>query len=956
MKKSVVFGVFSKSPKFGRGMINSYCVQSVKTKNSVQFARNLLQIHNQHKNPFTLVKQFKCSSRSDRNDESDSDVEYVKDLDIDSISESDSENRKFLYPDTQDPIILKLCECASVQAVFDVVSEHENEFNGHHACQALLVLWDLYKIYYRINKETQFEPDSIKVSSEELINKFAENVVSHPYFGKIVCCLDVSMKELSPTALSCSFLYLKRLGIPCHSSVMQKLLVRIEELLEIMGSDFSLVALSRFTVAIKAPNKLNFLSSAQKVLPLIHAKIDSCESEMDIDLLSSSLLNIRWFVSSTIYNAYKNQVVKLVESGMFSSYQPTVIVKTAVLLSSPLWGNEASDVSKKLLTLLKGRISQLEVPDVTRVHKIIESLREPADLHAELSEYASRLLSEDGFTTIDSESAELLTCVTSFTCSPNERKMFENIVENYLKKKLNPRTLTYLFKILRNIKCSNVELCDKFWFSTLQVMEANPEEYSYTNILKYSLRYMYFNNNLGGTYRHYEFENKLTEWYLNLYEKSVIGFIPSKFAIMIAFLVAYGEKQQKDFLEKLHDMITRLGEMSSQLSELDCVNISRGIQIASQLNTRSNEKPQMYDMYVKLNSILNECIRRHIDKNDKSVSTTNILMRSYVMRKAPQSTDISQCFVNRYENINEPINSRMLQDIARNLLVSKCLIPTTIDYLTEYVVQNKANLFGETVELILFLCYELGYTPANVDSFLTTSSEIIFRESDRMSGLAILQASLTLCFFRFLPEEFVHLIFTFTFLERLDAEIADCYAKAIYPSRVRNYLMQVNRAVCLDYPEFDVPWFHKKYCEEVAATEGAPASLFHNEVREVLVKVLGDNKFITQQSYSPYGYRLDFEIFFNESHIPVTWKQRYDKNIFRKAVLLHADEAFSHNVCSLNGNAQMKKRHLEMLGYEVIEIVQSVWNSMYMSEPGMKYNFINEKVFKSDKEAVLRLN
>ncbi|GLG92697.1 FAST kinase domain-containing protein 1, partial [Gryllus bimaculatus] len=770
-------------------------LESVKTKNSVLFARNLLQIHNQHKNPFTLVKQFKCSSSSDRNDESDSDVEYVKDLDIDSISESDSENRKFLYPDTQDPIILKLCECASVQAVFDVVSEHENEFNGHHACQALLVLWDLYKIYYRINKETQFEPDSIKVSSEELINKFAENVVLHPNFGKIVCCLDVSMKELSPTALSCSFLYLKRLGIPCHSSVMQKLLVRIEELLEIMGSDFSLVALSRFTVAIKAPNKLNFLSSAQKVLPLIHAKIDSCESEMDIDLLSSSLLNIRWFVSSTIYNAYKHQVAKLIESGMFSSYQPTVIVKTAVLLSCSLWGNEASDVSKKLLTLLKGRISQLEVPDVTRVHKIIESLREPADLHAELSEYASRLLSEDGFTTIDSESAE----------------------------------------------------------------------------------YMYFNNNLGGTYRHYEFENKLTEWYLNLYEKSIIGFIPSKFAVMIAFLVAYGDKQQKDFLEKLHDMITRLGEMSSQLWELDCVNISRGIQIASQLNTRSNEKPQMYDMYVKLNSILNECIRRHIDKNDKSVSTTNTLMRSYVMRKAPQTTDISQCLVNR--------------------------------------------------------------------------------ESNRMSGLAILQASLTLCFFRFLPEEFVHLIFTFTFLERLDAEIADCYAKAIYPSRVRNYLMQVNRAVCLDYPEFDVPWFHKKYCEEVAATEeDAPASLFHNEVREVLVKVLGDNKFITQQSYSPYGYRLDFEIFFNKSHIPVTWKQRYDKNIFRKAVLLHADEAFSHNVCSLNGYAQMKKRHLEMLGYEVIEIVQSVWNSMYMSEPGMKYNFINEKVFKSDKEAVLRLN
>lgn len=27
--------------------------------------------------------------------------------------------------------------------------------------------------------------------------------------------------------------------------------------------------------------------------------------------------------------------------------------------------------------------------------------------------------------------------------------------------------------------------------------------------------------------------------------------------------------------------------------------------------------------------------------------------------------------------------------------------------------------------------------------------------------------------------------------------------------------MILNRAVCIDYPEFDVPWFHTKYCEEI---------------------------------------------------------------------------------------------------------------------------------------------
>lgn len=32
---------------------------------------------------------------------------------------------------------------------------------------------------------------------------------------------------------------------------------------------------------------------------------------------------------------------------------------------------------------------------------------------------------------------------------------------------------------------------------------------------------------------------------------------------------------------------------------------------------------------------------------------------------------------------------------------------------------------------------------------------------------------------------------------------------------MRQLLMMLNRAVCIDYPELDVPWFHTKYCEEI---------------------------------------------------------------------------------------------------------------------------------------------
>jgi hypothetical protein len=51
------------------------------------------------------------------------------------------------------------------------------------------------------------------------------------------------------------------------------------------------------------------------------------------------------------------------------------------------------------------------------------------------------------------------------------------------------------------------------------------------------------------------------------------------------------------------------------------------------------------------------------------------------------------------------------------------------------------------------------------------------RDKERFQGLVLLQAAIALCFFHHLPEDLVHFIFTVDFLERLDEEILNCYAK-----------------------------------------------------------------------------------------------------------------------------------------------------------------------------------
>jgi hypothetical protein len=38
--------------------------------------------------------------------------------------------------------------------------------------------------------------------------------------------------------------------------------------------------------------------------------------------------------------------------------------------------------------------------------------------------------------------------------------------------------------------------------------------------------------------------------------------------------------------------------------------------------------------------------------------------------------------------------------------------------------------------------------------------------------------------------------------------------------------MELNRAVCLDLPGANVPWFHKKFCEELITISGKPTKSY----------------------------------------------------------------------------------------------------------------------------------
>ncbi|PSN37677.1 hypothetical protein C0J52_05617 [Blattella germanica] len=853
----------------------------------------------------------------DPGSDSDSEIEEISDdlMDLYNYPEAFSV-RHLLYPDTECPLIKQLNESTSVQDVFNFIREHELDLDAQLVSQSVLVLWDLQKIFYKVNAMNSHPSPLITelLNPYDVLKQYIQKVSGHEDFGLILKLVDKHCEDFSADALTAVLLYLSKMGVGLNRPVMQKLIAHCEMMLEKYGSRIPLTALSRFTVAIHSKRGLWPILISKQALPHLLTELDNCNSADNFRLLTISLNNIKLLVTGEILNAYKNKAETLVDEGIITAEDARLIAKIIRFLNYPHWSHNNCSTIRKLMLILKGNVFQSQL--------------EPADIMDEMHEAATKFLSQTESATIGSSplamqgTTDLFACLVTFS-SPEQKSVLEKLTQTHVQE-CAPSTLPTLFKVLRHLKTSNVELCDM---------------------------YMHFNNNLGGTYRHYELEMHMINWLWNEVENGIAGVIPSKFARVASFMLAYGNIGQNRSVitdDILMHLVNKMLNMTYQFNKMDCLYISRGLKTGLAFGQRRNMSQRFLEVFIKIDTMMNNCTLQHLQYRDLKLSDINKLMKAYISRRRLQETALFDHLIQRYQHYNGELSSRSLRDLTTNLLVTNCLVPSSLDCLVDYVIQNRSHILGDTVIKLLYTCYTLGYQPTQANEFFPAAADIIYRDRERIQGLALLQAAIALCFFHQMPENLIHFIFTVHFLERLDEEVHNCYAKATYPMRVRDALMHVNRAVCLDYPEVDVPWFHEKYCQQITSLEPQRIDAFHKNVLQNLVAVIGGEHLVYRKMYTPYFYRLDFQVFLDKENKPVSIRKQADSNITKIAVLLWDADVYTTNVSQLCGEQQLKQRHLEMLGYKVIGISSSLWNSMYMSESEAKTNYLRKEIWPSD--------
>lgn len=201
----------------------------------------------------------------------------------------------------------------------------------------------------------------------------------------------------------------------------------------------------------------------------------------------------------------------------------------------------------------------------------------------------------------------------------------EKIISN---ESLTSAQLPRAFRILRSLKISNIKLCNKYWRLVLDEIQKSPHEKEFHRLSRHSHRYMYFNNNLGGTYHNREFEHAVCELMLEDIEHGLSGIVPSRFAKSASFIIAYGGNISSS--EEIPAVIMdKMATMSKQFSIFDCLQLSRGLQIAFEMRFRHSISAEVAPKLNQISNILIECAERHLQE-DLNLQDLNHVVRSFI--------------------------------------------------------------------------------------------------------------------------------------------------------------------------------------------------------------------------------------------------------------------------------------------------------------------------------------
>ncbi|NXV19655.1 FAKD1 protein, partial [Cepphus grylle] len=811
---------------------------------------------------------------------------------------------------SSDLLLSQINSCTHEDEVFSLVGRNKARLSEKHVGIALNMLWQLQK-------------------KRPLLLRTSDYVRNHSQFLTLCVLAENKVEHMEDEAIVDTLYSILRLNVEGHDSLAEVLVTEAWKRLERQVL-LSLPALSKFALCLYKQRR-HFSPVMGRVAHIVDMKLDSIQ---DIRILSVLMISISDVISQSFRDRLLHKAEQLLEDNneVHFNYAKRVLqfLQNVKLRYHPL-------VEKCNKIFLKSA-AHLDIHSVSLIFGLYEQLGFDS---AEFRLVAKQLLSETIDDYCDPETFSKL----FFTLGPMAgSKVRERLIVTAvcMAEGFSSHQVLVILKTMQKMKCRNSHLLKKM----ASVLHKHLDSYHVLQLVKLT-QYL-----VALRCHNLELFPKLKMLLFSFLKSNVI---PADTAAIIRVLAMLPSFQVEEMI------INKAAAVVPQcrLHHLNC--------IATAL-VKWNHHDQLQwqntsELCGNLLQKLNDCGFQRLQKADN----LNLLLEELTHVNGGWFEEVlSEETMAMCQRLIDQITWANVLPLSFFLIKTNHRCPSLLDKIASVTVENIDKIHPFEIYFILFLFSALNYDPPASEEFFESCIQRLTSNLSFFETHDLVLLGHVLAVAGYFPPVLIKRIFNVSFLSKLDAELE--VLPDTLKQRVRLHLMKLNRAVCLECPEFHIPWFHERYCQHVFCNSNSRINPLRQRVHRMLTEILGGSRYARISVLTPYYYEIDFECILDENKKPLSYMAqniplddaegvhlRHDiKDEGRKALPPGAQKialefldskAFSKNSRHLKGEPAVKKRHLEMLGYRVIQIPHFEWNSMVLSAKDEQLEYLRRHLY-----------
>ncbi|XP_042281946.1 FAST kinase domain-containing protein 1, mitochondrial [Thunnus thynnus] len=818
--------------------------------------------------------------------------------------------RRLLHGGTvnRDQVLEQLRVCSAEDNVFDVVGKNKAKLTVKHVGCAVEMLWQFQK-------------------EKPQLLRTVELIKSHPQFLTLRVLAENKIALMDDCMLVDMLYSFLRLNVDHHDSLVQQLVseawLRIDR--------FPLSSLSKFAICL-SDQQLQHSPLMGHIASIVDQKLSSID---DARILTTFMISISSLVSPRLRDALISRAEHLLDTMDPSHYNnPRRVVQFLRHLKY-----SHRPLLEKCNQILLSNIPGLDAENISMIMGLYQSLQ--------YNNCDFRLAVKQRLTELIDSSTEPFSFTKLFVAlAPMASQEIREGLENtalLLADELNAQQALAVAEALEEIQSRNLSLMNKI----ASVIQRNLHVYKPVEVARITQALFLLQ------YQNPELFTKLRNTLVNFLQCSVFPYEVTMLTRVLSMLPC--PRLEESVISRVDAVVTQCS-----LNDLNTISFAVAKWVRNDPSYRHNTPSK----YVRLLQTLNRCGHERLqtaDRLDFVLEELRFISGEWFDEMLLDETMVT------LQRMMDQINWTNVPDLALFLTRINHLCPPLMERIASVAIEDIDKIHHSATYATLLPFSVLNYDPVRADELYDVCIRRFTPHISSFDPHLLVLLAYTLAVADCFPEELVREIFSIDFLGKLDAQLETLPDALNMRTRLR--LMELNRAVCLECPEFQVPWFHERYCQQLQKKGNVSISPVQQQIHKMLGEVLDGINCVRVAVVTPYFYTVDFECILDKNLQPlpysepstlqisdkgkVHWGTNLLENISdelppgaqRVAVDFLDSKSFCKHSHHMKGEGLMRKRHLEILGYRVIQIPHFEWNSMELSTLDAWKKYLKKKIY-----------